>query len=148
MSIDPGLAAIIAAVITSIGAIVAASIKIRAKNETPTRGVFITSPKDEDRIAIAPSETEPIRSISGRVFGFSEKELRLLKLEVWVEIKTDEWYRQGQAILRDDGSWELDKAWFYGTRPSIRAILKVFEPGKNVPKEKLISEIIEVTVTT
>jgi hypothetical protein len=89
------------------------------------REVKILMPKNGEEIFLNDNEPMPAeREVSGEIIGFTKDDIQQFKLRVNVSIKTDKWYPQGIARVKDDGTWKLRKAYFGGATHIVKATLK------------------------
>jgi hypothetical protein len=89
------------------------------------KDLWINTPKHKAEVSMLHGEHKPIvRTVSGEITGYGEKEIERLGLFVEVLIKTDQWYPQGSAIVESDGKWSLKEARFGGSVHIIKAVLK------------------------
>jgi hypothetical protein len=89
------------------------------------KDIWIHTPKNKEKLSILYGEHLPIvRTVSGHVTGYSEKEVERLGLFVEVLIKTDSWYPQGSARVDGGGKWTLKETLFGGSLHVIKAVLK------------------------
>jgi len=89
------------------------------------REVKILTPKNGEEIFLNDNEPMPAeREVSGEIIGFTKDDIQQFKLRVNVSIKTDKWYPQGIARVKDDGTWKLRKAYFGGATHIVKATLK------------------------
>jgi hypothetical protein len=118
------LIGLVVAVVSCVAAILAIP-SLRRLVGLGGKDIWIHTPKNKDEISILHGEHMPIvRTVSGDVTGYSEKEIEKLGLFVEVLIKTDQWYSQGSAKVESDGKWTLKEAHFGGSVHIIKAILK------------------------
>jgi len=118
------LIGVVVAVISCVAAILAMP-NLRQLVGLGGKDFWIHTPKNKEKLPILHGEHRPIvRTVSGEVIGYSEKEIERLGLFVEVLIKTDQWYPQGSARVDSDGKWSLKEARFGGSDHIIKAVLK------------------------
>jgi hypothetical protein len=118
------LVGLVVAVISCVAAILAIP-SLRRLLGFSGKDLWIHTPKNKAEISILHGEHKPIvRTVSGEITGYGEKEIEKLGLFVEVLIKTDQWYPQGSAIVESGGKWTLKEARFGGTGHIIKAVLK------------------------
>lgn len=125
---------VLVAIITTVGTIVAAGItayfaNIKKHNTSEVlekQGtILILAPSDDEEIIVSANDSKPIdRTFSGKIEGFSKKEINSLGLQVEILVHTDIWYPQGTANVQGTGSWVFEHVKLGGTTHIVKALLK------------------------
>ncbi len=91
----------------------------------PARRVRILSPRDGSTIRVPAGISGPVQHpVEGDVLGYGQAAIGRLHLIVEVQIYTNQWFPEGIAEVRGDGTWRVQTAHFGGSHHIVQATLK------------------------